>query len=94
MRQRFNHRRRMEYRVDVFARGLNVRVIANVALKPAHTILALWLAEAGWWFWDAYPRWRVVLVVSVTVVFWGAFLYAVLRGRRLRRAAEPETETR
>jgi len=59
-----------------------------------HTILALWLAEAGWWFWDTYPQWRVVLVVSVTVVFWGVFLYAVLRGRHLRRAAEPETETR
>ncbi|HDP89399.1 MAG TPA: hypothetical protein ENN42_05505 [Thioalkalivibrio sp.] len=44
-----------------------------------HVALALWLAQAGSWFWDAYPSLRVALVVLVALVFWGAFFYAVIR---------------
>ncbi len=53
----------------------------------AHVAVALWLAQAGFWFWDAYPRLRIALVVIVALVFWGAFLYAAVRSLVRRRAA-------
>ncbi|MGD9494775.1 MAG: hypothetical protein AB7Y46_00565 [Armatimonadota bacterium] len=53
----------------------------------AHVVLALWFAQAGFWFWDAYPQLRVALVIAVAAVFWGAFLYAVIRGAWSRVAA-------
>jgi len=55
-----------------------------------HVALALWLAQAGFWFWDAYPRLRIALIVIVALVFWGAFLYAVIRSLfQRRRGDEP-----
>ncbi len=61
----------------------------------AHVALALWLAHVGFWFWDAYPRLRIALVVVVALIFWGAFLYAVIlsavqRRRGKQEAPEPE----
>jgi len=53
----------------------------------AHVALALWMAQAGFWFWDAYPKLRIALVVAVALIFWGAFIYAVIRGACSRVAA-------
>lgn len=53
----------------------------------AHVAAALWMSEVGFWFWDEYPALRVWLIVGVALVFWGAFLYAVIRGACVRVAA-------
>jgi hypothetical protein len=49
-------------------------------------LLALWLAEVGWWFWDAYPGLRLELLVALAVVFWGAFVVALVRNLITRRS--------
>lgn len=51
-----------------------------------HVLLALWLAEVGWWFWDAYPGLRLELLVALAVVFWGAFVVALVRNLITRRS--------
>jgi hypothetical protein len=39
VRQSFDHRRRVKHRVDALAGSKHVRVMANVALEPAHSAL-------------------------------------------------------
>ncbi|MEA3400187.1 MAG: VTT domain-containing protein [Armatimonadota bacterium] len=54
--------------------------------------VALKLAEAGWWFWDEFPKWRLALVIGVTVVFWGFLAYVGVRAMLARRRGSGEPE--
>lgn len=55
-------------------------------------VLALKLAEAGWWFWDEYPGWRMALVIGAAVVFWGFLIYVGVRALFARRREGRKTE--
>lgn len=75
-----------------FAAGLGevplLPFVAWTALGTAiHVALALWMVQAGFWFWDAYPGLRVAVVVVLALIFWGAFFYAAIRTAYRRVAA-------
>lgn len=51
-------------------------------------IVALKLAEYGWWLWDQFPNWRVELATGVAVIFWGALIVVAVRAVLARRQQE------
>jgi membrane-associated protein len=52
-----------------------------------YTVITLELTRVGFHFWDAYPRLRIAGVVALMLIFYGAAVYAAVRGLLGRRAA-------
>ena len=73
--------------------GVLPLVVFTTLGSAVYAILAVELTRVGFRFWDAYPHLRLALIITVFAIFYGAAIYAVVRGIMSRRRRGSATGT-
>jgi len=72
--------------------GIVPLVVFTTLGSALYAVIAVELTRLGYSFWDAYPHLRLALIIVVFAIFYGAAIYAVIRGIIARRRERAEAD--